>query len=248
MKLKDIVLKAVLFFLFTFHLAKAQENINESDVAMKVYKNALTVRPFNLIYGGSGLSYERYITKKISAVIYGEYISGPFLLESSLSNWNKSSMDVTSAKLSYEGWGVIPEIRKYFYKKDPEASLIGAKEQFSLNGWFVGIYFPIRKLSFSYNVVDNQYFANAIQQDTGKYEIKKMTFGFGIEAGRHWVWDRFSLEIVGGLAYSSGIGGTEDFTYNRPGISTYIIPKDLGILSILGRIQPRLNVNLGIAF
>lgn len=239
----------VLFTSGLFFNLSAQNSDDDEGTGIIPAKTAIMVRPLNALSGMLGISFERYITKGYSAVLYVDYIVNPFAMEGAFERMTKKSMETSYMNIDYKGYSIVPEVRKYFYSKDPDVTLVNTKEKGSLAGWFVGAYLPIRHLQLDMKISDTQYYNYAYQQDTASFQYKGTMVGFGIEGGKHWVWGRFSMEVMVGLAYSSGISSDQTFTYNRPGMGEYTVgTRSIAPVSTLSHWNPRFGVNFGIAF
>ena len=216
-------------------------------------KNAITVRPFNIVESLFGITYERYITNNISVSLYGEYSSGPQILWNGVNNIIKSGVPTaTSVDFRYSGWGVIPEVRYYFKEIDKKEVEVVIANEGKITGWFIGGYVPIRKMDIDFKINSVELYAYGLQNDQGRFTSNKIMYGIGVLGGRHWVWDMFSFDVHAGLAITSGLGGffnnKVDFTYTRPGIGDYTVTKDLGGFGTYMMLMPRIGVSLGIAF
>ena len=239
-------------FLLILSFNGIAQNTTADDLDEPVIKNAITVRPISAMWGMYGLAYERYIVKNFSIVLYGEYIEGPKIFETAITSLIRNSMDrpesnADNAKIYYRGWGVIPEVRYYFRRKE-ETSLVGDKDLGSIRGVFVGGYIPFRKLKMDIDITSNELHYNAYQEDKGHYQFDSYIWGLGGEIGSHWVFGNFSLEILAGLAVMSGIDSPAKFTYERPAIGSYTVDKKMGLFGTYTHLAPRLGFNLGLAF
>ncbi|TAF74247.1 MAG: DUF3575 domain-containing protein [Bacteroidetes bacterium] len=222
-----------------------------SFMSVSAQKNAIMIRPFNAIESILSLSYERQVYKNFSIVVALEGFSGPRLFSSVFQKAIQDGMGLSrEPTFKFTGVGVVPEIRYYFKEidtKEVDKVYINDKK---IMGWFVGGYIPIRYYNYMrLDVLSAELYANAIQQDRGYAEFfQKTSVGFGLTGGRHWVWQNFSFEILIGFAVSSGVGQTKDFNFNRPGVGDYTISKDLGYFGNFLQINPRIGMNLGVAF
>jgi hypothetical protein len=149
----------------------------------------------------------------------------------------------------YTGYGGAVGLRKYFI--DRKYSLVGEKDLNSLIGWFVGVHVPFRKMKLNLDVksVEKPDFGyHPPQEDKGRLAFDGFLYGVGIEAGRHWVWDRFSFEICTGIAYQNGIGYPGNFTFYRQGVFEYTVSQNAGLVGFVSKFAPRFELVLGVAF
>ena len=223
------------------------------SIQSNAQQNALTIRPVNFIESLYGLSYERYITKNFSIVLYGEYNDGPQTFWKGYNSMIKNNVPgATSADLIFKGWGITPEVRYYFKERDKKEPEVVIANEDKITGWFIGGYVPIKKMDLQLKINTVELYTNALQNDQGVFNYKGTMYGVGVTGGRHWVWGLFSLEIQAGIAVTSGLGGFfdkhVDFTYTRPGVGTYTVDKDLGGFGTYMILMPRLGINMGIGF
>lgn len=245
--IKSILIK------FTVLLSLSIPSLAQNDVVdivpqYTVAKNSITVKPQYALAGFYGLTYERYLGKKLSLTVYGEFSDGPQILVNNVYNLVKNSMDANNAKIYYTGYGGAIGMKRYFV--DKKFTLVGEKDLNSLIGWYVGAYIPFRKMLVNLDVtsVETPGSFHAPQADKGKFRFDGYLYGIGFEAGRHWVWDAFSLDISTGFTYQNGIGYPGDFTFNRPGVFEYTVRQNAGFLGFYSTFAPKFEVALGVAF
>lgn len=234
------MIKILFSFLFLFF-----------HIQVSAQKYAIMTKPLNAIEGIFGLSVERQIYKNFSLVVSGEYINAPRFFAETFQNGIKDGMGLASMpSFKLEGWGIVPEIRYYFKEIDEREVDKVYRNDKKIMGWFIGAYMPIRHYNkVSLDILSAEFFANATQKDYGSTSWKnKLSLGAGLEGGKHWVWGNFSLEIIAGFAITTGLGRTAEFTFERPVIGEYKVTKELGYLGNFMQFNPRLALNLGVAF
>jgi hypothetical protein len=214
-------------------------------------KYSIMVKPVSALESIFSISFERQVYKNFSFVITGEYINAPKLFQKTFQDAVQTGMGLAAAPIiKIEGFGIVPEIRYYFKQIDErEVDKVYLNEK-KVMGWFVGAYMPIRHYNWvQLDIRSAEFFANAYQKDFGSTVLTdKLSLGAGLEGGKHWVWGNFSFEMLVGFAITSGVGRTAEFEFNRPVIGDYKVTKDLGYFANFMQFNPRLGINLGLAF
>lgn len=240
------MLSARFIWLLLLSAVVSYAQIDEFQEERPVAKNAFGIRPQYALFGFYGLSYERYIARNFSVYVYGEFNDGPQILAANIYRLNTNTMRVDNSNIYYTGYGGAIGLRKYFV--DKKYTLVGNKDQGSLQGWFVGGHIPVRKQLINMTILSTETHFFARQTDRGRYRFDGFLYGAGVEAGRHWLWGAFSFEVNAGVTYMQGVGTVNDFTFFRPGIGDYVKSKNMGIVGVMSTFAPRLELVLGVAF
>lgn len=167
------------------------------------FSNSIKTNPLSLIFGNLGVMYERKINDNMSlGLTAGMYFN----------NVNAIFMES-----KYSGFSFAPEFRYYFEN--------------AIEGWFAGAYFSYTAITNTQKNTDGSAIGTDIDgNDFFEISNTLSVISGGAFAGRQWIWGGFTLDVYGGLSYSS-VSWSYDKNYNSlmgGGISLE------GIMPVLG--------------
>lgn len=175
------------------------------------YSNSIKTNPLSLIFGTFGVMYERKINDNISLGLTG----GIYF----------NSTDLLVVNYKYSGFNISPEFRYYFDE--------------AIEGWYAGAFISVTLITEKITSSDGSTLGtNSNGVDYNELKNNLTLFNFGAMAGRQWIWGGFTLDVFGGLGYT-----TASWSYD----SNYADGMFTGGLSFKG-ILPVLGSSIGYSF